>query len=65
LQIGTRGTGVARKKYIISGLGREPWSAVRLRLSRSGFLMEHDPFGKSVTTLGSSPRADFFRIMLC
>jgi hypothetical protein len=33
-------------------------------LTRSRFLMEHDLFGKSVTTLGSSPRAGFFRIML-
>jgi Cysteine-rich secretory protein family len=27
--------------------------------------MEHDLFGKPASTLGSSPRASFFRIMLC
>jgi len=31
---------------------------------RSSILMEHDLFGKLVSTLGSSPRAGFFLIML-
>src|SRR5580692_2869937 len=31
---------------------------------RSSILMEHDLFGKPVSTLGSNPRADFFQLML-
>ena len=36
----------------------------RWRKSISAARVEHDLFGKSVSTLGSSPRAGFFRIML-
>jgi hypothetical protein len=36
----------------------------RWRKSISAARAEHDLFGKSVSTLGSTPRAGFFRIML-
>src|SRR5580700_6224661 len=36
----------------------------RHRVTRASILVEHDPFGKPVSILGSSPRTGFFRIML-
>ncbi len=43
---------------------KEVWFRAQSKRLRSNVLMEPDLFGKPVSTLGTSPRAGFFRIML-